>query len=396
MPGAQPRPEAQKLRFKVRGHAASRFGAGGGTHRPRSILIEAVLIVLVVSTTWAIASVSAWWVPVYLTLLVMIFVTPRGRQPLSLASVSDVLCDVNDTSKPGSGPRVDHWMGADKPRPVSRPESDLGNSASELVGPSDLNPDLTVVSTAKLRRGRIRARKGAKPVTEPVLDPPPVAWIQVGPGKFVRVEGGNQFVDTAQIENVTERVESVTETFVGAVPAEAAEAGRLGEQESPESPEIFSGELGLNPVPDHSALGSVVEEHGIAPSAFHVNPQLNASVKRPHCDLPVRVDQSVSEPPILATPVDRSPPSEMDPERHFSRPGVSRTWVRRIQRRTNQRVPRAHQASWRRMIRTYPTLPTLNSSWFAANVTRQNAASRAFGRMAHVQRSLRSRSPPVR
>ena len=40
-----------------------------------------------VFTAWVVASVSVWWVPAYLLLLVLIFAAPHGRHPAT--SVAD-------------------------------------------------------------------------------------------------------------------------------------------------------------------------------------------------------------------------------------------------------------------------------------------------------------------
>ena len=55
--------------------------AGAKGYRPRVTWAQVGLIALVGLTTWAVASVSLWWVPAYLALMVLIFVTPRGQHP---------------------------------------------------------------------------------------------------------------------------------------------------------------------------------------------------------------------------------------------------------------------------------------------------------------------------
>ena len=83
-------------------------------------LIEAGLFILVVSTAWAIASVSVWWVPVYLHSLVVIFVTsakpathryPRQKQvlPMSLllSSILDQVYGWIVMGRSNSAPSVD-------------------------------------------------------------------------------------------------------------------------------------------------------------------------------------------------------------------------------------------------------------------------------------------------
>lgn len=138
-PNTQPRSRARKVLVKVRGHIVSGSGAHGNYRRLRSILIEAGLIVLVVLTAWAIASISVWWVPVYLVMLVTIFVTPRARQ--SSPSVSDLgtASDGVGVTHISEGLRVDCVDGAEPYRPVTRSDADF--TTAESAESSDLAPD---------------------------------------------------------------------------------------------------------------------------------------------------------------------------------------------------------------------------------------------------------------
>jgi len=341
---AQPRSGAQKLSIKVRGHFASGSRAGGNSRGPWSTLIEVGLIVLVVSTTWAIASVSVWWVPVYLALLVMIFITPRVRQSSPSASESGAASDGIDATDLGQGLRVDRVDGAEQYRPVTWSDSDL--KTVESAESPDPSPDLTGAAIAKPRRGRVRARKASGLAVELVPACPPVVWIQVRPGKFVRIEGGIKAADSAQTGDVALWDIPATETPAYATPAVALQAEPLAVQEPLKSPETSPCDVGSILVSTDCALGSVTEEYGIAPSAFSLIPRL----KR----------------------------------------------VSRVQRGIVHAVPCVDRASRRRNIRACPTPRTSVGSWFAPNTPRQNAARRAFGRIAHVQRTPQPRSPPGR
>ena len=48
-------------------------------YRPKATGVGLALVVLVGLTTLAVAWVSVWWVPAYLALMVLIFVTPQRR-----------------------------------------------------------------------------------------------------------------------------------------------------------------------------------------------------------------------------------------------------------------------------------------------------------------------------
>jgi hypothetical protein len=86
--------------------------------------VEAGLFVLVVSTTMAIASLSFWWVPVYLVLLVLIFVTPPKWKPQAPASESGVESDLVGIADTNSGLQADSADGLDEIRSVSEFDSD--------------------------------------------------------------------------------------------------------------------------------------------------------------------------------------------------------------------------------------------------------------------------------
>jgi len=391
---AQPGLRAQRLSVKVRGHFASRPRARGNNRRPRFTLIEAGLIVLVVSTAWTIASVSVWWVPVYLALLVTIFSTPRVRQSSLPALDSSAASDGIGTTNLSQGLRVDRADEAEQYRLATPSDADL--ATSESAESSDPSLDPTDAGTAKPRRGRIRARKASKPAAELVADSLPVAWIQVGPGKFVRIEGGVTAADSAQTEESTPRDIPATETLTVETPAVTAQAEPPTVQGPLESLETSPCELGSVIVSTDRALGSVTEEYGIAPSAFSLVPRLNSATEDLDCDVPDRIDHPEIEVDVLAGPAGQVLSSAVDPGRLWLQPETSRLWVSRVQRGIVHAVPRLDRASCRRNIRTCPNSRTLVGSWFAPNTSRQNAAHRAFGRMAHVQRTLQPRSPPGR
>jgi len=393
-PNAQPRLKAQRLSVNVRGHFAARSRGRGDNRRPWFTLIEVGLTVLVVSTAWAIASISVWWVPVYLALLVTIFSTPRVRQSSSSASDSNAASDGIRATDLGQGLRVDRADEAEQYRLVTR--SDATPTMAESSESLDPSVDPTGAGTAKSRRGRVRVRKASKPAAELVTGSLPVTWIQVGPGKFVRIEGGTATADSAQTEEIVPRDIPVTETLTVETPAVAAQAEPLVVQESVESLEVSPRDVGSVLVSTDCALGSVTEEHGIAPSAFSLVPRLNSATEGLDCDVPDRTDHPEIDTGVPAGPAGQVLPSAVDPGRLWLQPGTSRLWVSRVQRGIAHAVPRMGRASCRRNIRTCPNPRTLVGSWFAPNTPRQNAARRAFGRMAHVERTLRPRSPPGR
>jgi len=335
----RPAHEAQRLRGRVRGRLVSRFRLSGNNRGPRVTPVGAGLFVLVVSTTLAIASVSLWWVPVYLVLLVLIFVTPPRWQPPSSPSESRAEDDTVGIADLDAGLQADRADGLDKIHSII--QFDLDPTNDDPAESSNSNPDVITTGAAK-RRSRVRARKTIKPADEPVTESLPVTWIQVGPGKFVRVEGGVQTADSAQT--------------------------RVSE--------------------------SVTEEHGIAPSAFSLTSELDASIGASDHDLPGQVEQPEAQTPNPAESGSPCSPDSADLGPPLCQAGVARRWVKRIQRGIGRTSRRVDRTSSRRITSTSPRPRLQVRPSYALNVSRHDAASRASGRILHVQRIIRTRSPP--
>src|SRR5262249_16073568 len=87
---------ATRLRLKIWRRIAPKLRANGNRRPPGTMVVEAGFIVLVVLTIWMITSVSAWWVPGYVALLITIFAVPRRRRLLSTSSETDVVGGVVD------------------------------------------------------------------------------------------------------------------------------------------------------------------------------------------------------------------------------------------------------------------------------------------------------------
>jgi hypothetical protein len=352
-PNAWPSPVSRGLRARVRAHLVPGSPTGAKRRRPRAVWAGAGLAVLAGLTAWAVASVSVWLVPAYLALMVLIFVTPRRRRLSELpAKLGEA--PVGVATDFGQGLRVDRAVEVDGHHPAAGPE--LDSATDEATETSGSGPDPAGSSTAKLRRGRVRARKGAKTTTEPVPDSSPITWIRVGPGKFVRADTDIHAVDAVPTEEaaaeanpavgapaptlhaasqVQTEADSATDNSVPMTPLSTAPQTAPAERHPPSLPETTSGEVGTVLASNRWVSGPATEEHGIAPSAFG--------------------------PPLLAT----------------SSVG-------------------AGEASARRNVRTGPKRRLSAGFSFAPDLPLQQAARRAFGRIAHVQRTLRPRSPPGR
>jgi len=133
-------------------------------------------------TSWVVASISTWLVPVYVTAMVVIFVMPQV-QHLEEAQPGGEPADVNTeraskASKPVSSD-------PDIPSAISlETDSPPGASATGTKPPGSMTP--------KRRHTRGRGRKPVEAGFESTVVVTPVAWIQIGPGKFVRADTQDQ------------------------------------------------------------------------------------------------------------------------------------------------------------------------------------------------------------
>jgi len=393
-PNVKPVDEAQTLQPRTPRRGVLRLPRSGVNRRRKVTLIEVGLFVLVVSTAMAIASISLWWIPVYLVAVVVIFVAPAKRRAASTVSESDVESDADCIVAQDSSLRVDCAHGPDEIRSVSQLDSDLANV--DPTGSMDSNPDLTVAGATK-RRGRVRARKVTSPVNGPVTDCRPVAWVQVGPGKFVRVEGGIQGADPVQVEEVTPRVNPISETLAEAPPSAQAEAEPLMELEPFASPGTFPSEAGLISISDDCVSESVTEEYGIAPSAFSPAMGDNSSVEAAVDDLTGDLDESDEvETTAPGEPGNSRLPGAQDHGPFLCQRRMSRSWVRRIQRGTTHAVPRVDRVSRRSVALQSASPRLLVGSRHGPSMSRRKAVVCAVRRMLPVWRPIRTRSPPCR
>ncbi len=207
-----------------------------------------VVIALACLTTLAAAEVSVMLALVYWSALVAIFLSPRGGGVKTLpleALAGDELA--------GSGIARDHLVDdlhdvvpPASNTPVLEPPADEGDSREQPAWEAE---------TARPRRGRVRVRKSAKPAGEPIM--PPVTWVRVGPGRFVRADVA---VAGAHAEADLETPDAMENPTL-----------ETGEETPPEpvnpiEPTASDLEpLGAARVTDE---GPEVEEYGNAPSAF--------------------------------------------------------------------------------------------------------------------------------
>ncbi len=306
------------------------------------MVLRTGLAVLMCLTTWAVASVSAWMVPLYLALMALIFVTPRNQHQLSVLSTRRAKLVSNE--EPNSGRRrsivsageAENLHLADRPVAESatdEPTVDVTSSAPDPVG----------ATPVKQWRGRTRTRKTGKSAAETASVVPPVTWVRVGPGKFVRAD------------STTHPIAQVS---------------------------------------DEKVRGSATEEHGIAPSAFGPAPTISA----PPDPLDHEVPGALLEPTVDPVPVASLGGKASDRDLGFKRPWSqdkrSRARARRVLRGFTSAIPGADQTCRRRTVGTGPKHRT--SVWSSIGPDRlpQQPARRALGRVVRLHRALRPRSPP--
>lgn len=372
-PNARARPAATWLRGRVRAHLVPSSQAVAIGRRPRGAWVGVGLAVLVGLTTWAVASVSVWMAPAYLALMVLIFVTPMGRRPSQPRPESD--SEPIDVGGAGIGQslRRDRAAGAGDNRPAAELDSALAADEAATEPVSSI-PDSAGSAAGKPKRGRTRGRKAAKTAAEPALDSSPVTWIRVGPGKFVRADAMIQTIDPTRVEEA-EGVPATDAPDAPATPTPTAAApdALLAGQDPLNLPATTHGDVGMIVRSDDSVVGSVTEVYGITPSAFGQISRVTPAAEG--------LDHDVSG----------EGPGRLGSQR---RTPSGRTG--RVSRGVASAISGADRGSSRCLGRTPPRPRTSVWSPFAPNARLQQATRRAFGRITHVHRALRPRSPPHR
>jgi hypothetical protein len=390
--------------------------------RVRPFLVGSGLVGLLGATAYAVASVSAWLVPVYLLLVVVILTAPRGQR----ASSRQKSPSPHPSRLRGEGDRLllRHALFPWRRRPASSsphrgdgarradegdlPPSTTGqpghhpDEGSDPAGPSAeaesarLRLDPAATAPAKPRRTRARTRKAAKPAAEPAADSNSVTWIRVGPGKYVRSDA----VDQGQPPAEAARVEGGGSSVEGEDPT------------GPNPPPITH-----HPPPSATASevvpdpGPAAEEYGIAPSAFGPTPSepLPAECREPVVVAPVEAIAIELEPQPEPGPAS-DPAADAEPVANAPGFAVAASGDR------PQRLPRRSQAftflvprgfaerssagETRVMPSRYgprrPVRPRAEvRGRYAADPRRAGAARRASDRTEHVRRDRRARSPPL-
>jgi len=149
-----------------------------------------VLVVLMVLTSLAVASVSVWLLLPYFALMVLILFTPAGRGEREMGCAREL-----EAGSAGGEELADERAGAwVEDESVGREWGDPAAGTDLVVEPAEAAASDSESRAVKTKRGKGRMRK-AKAVTESLGAT--ATWIQIGPGKFVRVENPGATVAAA-------------------------------------------------------------------------------------------------------------------------------------------------------------------------------------------------------
>jgi hypothetical protein len=345
------------------------------------------LIALVVLTTWAVATVSVWWVPAYLALMVLIFVTPGGRHPTTTASERSGESTRVGESDLSRRLRLDRADGLEHHHPVIGPIA--GPTAEAVTDPQDSSAGSPDARIPKIRRAQGRARRAAK-TAERAPESPPVTWIQVGPGKFVRVEGGIPAALTPDAQETTVGASLETDTPVPAPPVIAADAGAVGVQGPPESPVAAPGDVAIVFVSEGPRAGTGIEEYGIAPSAFNPATMATSAVEHVNDAVPgVAVGSGSIANRGALTSRHRVDPGHVGLQRPSSKERVAL-----VSRGIVAAIPCVARARSRLDVPAGWIRRSSMRSESARNARLRQAVCCAFGQLAHCERTWLPRSPP--
>ena len=383
----------RSVRDQVQTHLTTTVSAHPGKHQPKAAGIGVLLLVLL--TTSAVAWVSIWWVPVYLTFMVLIFITPQHGTRLTLGSKAGEESFKDSAIQLGPDECVsqgdndhDHRIAA--PRTAGRFD-DNGTSV-----PMSVSPDLASIATSKPRRGRTRARKGPK-IT--VASSPPgssTTWIRIGPGKFVRADTNLQAMDEGQPREITADTHVPAVASSEVLPTLSLPADENGQHDQSFPFKAGSDNEGKVLPPADRVTDSITEAYGITPSAFGLVPPL-----------PRSIDDDA--PGVSEVTVARNADSGLvaNPDTHVMgdgegqgrrRPQGNTLWSQRGRslRGIANAVPRGNRPCLQCNVRRGPEPRTMVEYPRCSNARQKQAAHRAFGRLTHIQRTLRPRSPPYR
>jgi hypothetical protein len=344
---------------------ASRSGPpSADLDRPRVGKVPAVLglVALTAVTSWVVASISVWLVPVYMTAMVLIFAAPRATHPVAPAAASEA-------------PAIEP-VGGDEPTA----DADSGEAPGAAVESSASDADEGIPKPRK-RRGR---RKRSAKLAEADAAFAEVKWVRVGPGKFVR----------ADVQDPATEATGEGEGEGAVLDSPTTEDGTTDDPGPPEEP----GSLERPEPSEVEAPETTAEEYGIAPSALGEGQEAAVLPEDVDRDEPVPVPEPEHEPDVDASLASQAIPSktamrDCGPIRPaiLLAPSAAESGGRR---RLGTTVAFSGPRNVRRDDASRARSSTRNGR--AADVRLRHRSDRIRGRLIHVERDYQPRSPPSR
>jgi len=357
--------------------------------RPRSGNVPAIvgLVALTAVTSWVVARVSVWLVPIYMSAMVLIFATPRTNRPKAEATVPE-----GPATAPDAG---------DQPTPDR-------DASGPSAAPAEVEPAAGVEGVAavspKPRKRRAKGKRLTKAAAAAAAaaeaDPSAgqVTWIRVGPGKFVRAdvqdpeaEGPPSPASPPEADAVVEEIPSDSPNLDDATP---------GVEDAPEEPGSFD-----LPEPPETPE-AIAEEHGNAPSTLGEGDEVDGHHDEAACEdsPPVPVEPPAAEPAAEAEPVASSfapvattstPSTTDEPSPRPIRPPVllASTTAKGSRLRP---VGVVVASGCLRNVRRGEAPRHATVTGRTADVRLRQRTGRIRGRRIHVKRDYHPRSPPAR
>ena len=352
-PNVEPSQVTRMVRARAGVHRNSGWRVAASRHRPRTIMLRTGLAVLMCLTTWVVASVSAWMVPLYLALMALIFVTPRNQHQLPVLSKRRANLVSNEEASSDRRLSIASAGEADILQLADCPIAEAATDES-AVDVTSSAPDPVGASPVKQLRGRTRTRKTGKSAAETASVLPPVAWVRVGPGKFVRADIATHPIDQvqphAQSDLCVAGASPAADSGARMLPVSMDTAQAVEEQQNCGPLDTTDSNPGAVVVSDENVLGSATEEHGIAPSA----PGPISTISTPPDPLDHEVPGAVVGPPVDPVPVASRSGKASDRDLGFERPWSqdkrSRSRARRVLRGFTSAIPGADQTCRRRTV----------------------------------------------
>ncbi len=246
----------------------------------RSVAAGMVVAAFACVTAWAATTVSMGLVIAYLVILAVIYLAPdRSRPAISLQPGESTTTEIRQ----GNSVLIAHNPVSESREVVNEPAASLDAESSKDMAEENDAPGADA-ALPRSRRGRVRARKLARPVEASNQGTPAVSWIRVGPGRFVRADAGESLPAAAHatasdstIHDPPVTEDQSSDLFIESAPADPIEPLEIGE-----SSELVGHSLEPVDVVGGCPERPIAREYGNAPSASESHPHIDSIESPPH------------------------------------------------------------------------------------------------------------------